>query len=99
MAAWQRSWIDAGHRPLPLSVNLSRVDIYEMDVCGVLKGIVEKYSLEPGLLELEVTESAYVKQPEKINRTMETLMRQGFTILMDDFGSGYSSLNMLCQCR
>lgn len=94
-ARWLRRWIDAGHRPFPISVNLSRIDIFGMDVCGVLDGILQKYRLDVGLLELEITESAYVNQPEAVIQTLERLTAHKFTLLMDDFGSGYSSLNML----
>ncbi|MEL4860488.1 EAL domain-containing protein [Pseudoflavonifractor phocaeensis] len=90
-----RRWIDMGHRPLPVSVNISRTDILTMDVCAALEEILRRYRLEPSLLELEITESTYVNQPEAVIRTVERLMRRKFTILMDDFGSGYSSLNML----
>ena len=94
-AAWLRGWMDAGHTPIPVSVNISRIDFFGLDICGVLQGLVEKYDLEPRLLELEITESAYANQPEEIIRTVQQLMQQRFTLLMDDFGSGYSSLNML----
>lgn len=94
-ARWQRAWLDAGRQALPVSVNISRIDIYGMDVCGVLGSLLERYRLPPELLELEITESAYVNQPGEVIHTMEKLRRMGFTISMDDFGSGYSSLNML----
>lgn len=94
-ARWLRRWIDAGYDPLPISVNLSRIDIFGMDVCAILNDILERYQLDVRLLELEITESAYVSQPEDVIHALEQLMRNKFTILMDDFGSGYSSLNML----
>lgn len=94
-AAWLRRWLDAGHPATPVSVNISRIDVYEMDVCQILLDLLGKYSLDPRLLELEITESAYAEQPELIIQTMERLMGHGFTVLMDDFGSGYSSLNIL----
>lgn len=94
-ARWLRRWIDAGHHPFPVSVNISRIDIFGLDVCGILDGILEKYGLDVKLLELEITESAYVNQPEVVIHTLERLTAHRFTLLMDDFGSGYSSLNML----
>lgn len=93
--AWLRRRMDAGVRPVPVSVNISRIDIYGMDVCNVLTQLLNHYKVDLSLLELEITESAYVNQPEEIIRTIERLMGHGFTVLMDDFGSGYSSLNML----
>lgn len=94
-AAFLRRWIDGGHVPVPISVNVSRIDFFGMDVCAVMDGILQKYGLPPELLELEITESAYASRPQEIIDTSRKLMDRGFTILMDDFGSGYSSLNML----
>lgn len=94
-AAWLRHWMDTGRRPVPLSVNVSRIDLFGMDVSATLAGLLKKYRLAPELLELEVTESAYVHQTDRINEMVRSLMSMGFAVLMDDFGSGYSSLNML----
>lgn len=90
-----REWIDKGYRALPISVNVSRVDIYSLDVPKTFKGLVEKYGLEPRLIEIEITESAYAEEYQMITGVVEELRKAGFTVLMDDFGSGYSSLNML----
>lgn len=90
-----RSWIDSGLRVVPVSVNVSRMDIYAVDVASVFRKLIEKYSLEPRLLEVEITESAYVEEYKVITGVVESLRESGFTVLMDDFGSGYSSLNML----
>lgn len=90
-----RGWIDRGHKAVPISVNVSRMDIYAVDVADVFKKLVEKYSIESRLLEVEITESAYVEEYNVITSVVETLREAGFTVLMDDFGSGYSSLNML----
>ena len=57
--------------------------------------MVKKYDLDPALLELELTESAYTENPQQIIAVTKKLQSLGFSILMDDFGSGYSSLNML----
>lgn len=92
---WQRAWIDGGHTPLPVSVNISRIDIFGMDVCSTLMGLLEQYQMKPEHLELEITESAYVNRSEEILDVVERLMDEGFVVSMDDFGSGYSSLNML----
>lgn len=90
-----RRWIDRGHRPVPISVNVSRMDIYAVDVTAVFKELTERYAIEPRLLEVEITESAYVEEYNVIPGVVESLREAGFTVLMDDFGSGYSSLNML----
>lgn len=89
-----RSWIDRGGEPIPVSVNISRADLYAIDVVESLEGLIEKYGLDHKLLELEITESAYAED-EKMADAVARLKDLGFTILMDDFGSGYSSLNML----
>lgn len=94
-AAWVRRWLDRGRACVPVSVNLSRMDIFNMDVCSVLTDLMERYQIPTGLIELEITESVYAGQPERIIKETERLKKSGFTILMDDFGNGYSSLNML----
>lgn len=90
-----RSWIDAGYTPVPISVNVSRVNLYNDDLYSRLVMMVEKYRIDPRLLELEITESAYSRNLQYLTEVVERLHTYGFTILMDDFGSGYSSLNML----
>lgn len=90
-----RKWLDNGHRAVPISVNVSRVDIYTVDVVDCFCGLVKKYRLDPSLIEIEITESAYAENYNIIKGTVEKLRKSGFTVLMDDFGSGYSSLNML----
>lgn len=90
-----RNWIDCGRRPVPVSVNVSRVDIYTIDVVEHFCGLVKKYGLEPGLLEIEITESACAEEYDIFTSVIEQLRSAGFPVFMDDFGSGYSSLNML----
>ncbi|MEG2744032.1 MAG: EAL domain-containing protein [Oscillospiraceae bacterium] len=84
-----------GKDPLPISVNLSRYSIYSCDIVGDFKRLVEKYKVPPNRLKLEITESAYVDNPEYLKKSLLSLQALGFEVLMDDFGSGYSSLNML----
>ncbi len=90
-----RKWLDEGKTLLPISINVSRVDIYTLDVVECLKNMAEEYCLPANLLEIEITESAYAEEYQKITGVAEQLRSAGFTVLMDDFGSGYSSLNML----
>lgn len=94
-AAWIRGLIDEGVQPVPVSVNVSRADIYLVDVAAELHALVERYGIEPSLIEVEITESAYSERPDCIVAAFDELAERGFTVLMDDFGSGYSSLNML----
>lgn len=94
-AAWIRGLIDEGVQPVPVSVNVSCADIYLVDVAAELHALVERYGIEPSLIEVEITESAYSERPDRIVAAFDELAERGFTVLMDDFGSGYSSLNML----
>ncbi len=90
-----RQWIDAGLKPAPVSVNISRVNLYNPRLVTIIRALVQKYSLPPSLLNLELTESAYMDNPEQMKKTAEELQKAGFLIMLDDFGSGYSSLNTL----
>ena len=88
-------WDERGYYPMSVSVNVSRADIYNEDLADTLVKIIETYDLDPSRLHLEITESAYTENPKQIIDTVTTLRELGFVIEMDDFGSGYSSLNML----
>ena len=92
-----RMWIDGrGIEGAPrLSVNLSRADIYRSDLCTYLEGLIERYDVPAELLHLEITESAYMEAPEQLIGAVTKLRAAGFVVEMDDFGSGYSSLNTL----
>lgn len=92
---WIRHLLDEGVRPVPVSVNVSRIDLFVMDVPAVLRGLIEKYHLPKKILEVEITESAYVDDSDRVKAAVADLRKSGFSVLMDDFGSGYSSLNML----
>ena len=90
-----RDMIDNGITPVPISVNVSRIDIMTMDVVSYLNGLLKKYELSPKYLHVEITESAYAENSTYISETIKKIRESGFVVLMDDFGSGYSSLNML----
>ena len=90
-----RKWIDAGYSDMRVSVNISRVDVYQFNILDYLQSLMHKYELEPNCLHLEITESAYSENPTQLSRTISELRQHGFVVEMDDFGSGYSSLNML----
>lgn len=94
-AAQIRAWKDKFGVTLPVSVNVSRIDIYDPNLKDNLLQIVEKNGLTTKDLYLEVTESAYAEDAGRLIEVVEELRRCGFKIEMDDFGSGYSSLNML----
>ncbi len=84
-----------GLSPIILSVNQSRLHLYNPDYISSLKNIVCRHNANPALLELEITESAFFVNAEVISSVTSALSEIGFRIAMDDFGSGYSSLNML----
>lgn len=88
-------WDERGYYPMSVSVNVSRADIYNEDLADTLVTIIKKYDLDPSRIHLEITESAYTENPKQIIDTVTVLRELGFVIEMDDFGSGYSSLNML----
>ena len=87
--------IDNNQNIVPISINVSRVDIFTIDVLGYLKGLVNEYDIPSKKVKIEITESAFADNPEKIAKLISDLKKAGFVVLMDDFGSGYSSLNML----
>lgn len=89
-----RDWTDRGIPALPISVNMSRADLQFIDVVNVLEDMLEQYDLDRELIELEITESAFVEDTAVLDTVID-LSDHRFTLLMDDFGSGYSSLNML----
>ena len=90
-----RSWKERYGISLPVSVNVSRVDLYDPRMKNVLLEIVRENRLDYGELLLEITESAYTEDAKQIIEKVKDLREIGFRIEMDDFGSGYSSLNML----
>jgi diguanylate cyclase (GGDEF)-like protein/PAS domain S-box-containing protein len=90
-----RGWLDAGLDPAPISVNISRVNMYNPHLTDLLNDLVDKYRIPAALLNLELTESAYMDNPQMMKKTVAALQERGFTVMMDDFGSGYSSLNTL----
>jgi len=92
-----RAWISAGNTPIPISVNVSRADLLNPNLVAVLSGLVKKYDIPAKFLHLEITESAYTEDPEQIVKIIYELRKREFMIEMDDFGSGYSSLNMLSE--
>ena len=91
IAEWKKSF----GITLPVSVNVSRVDLFDPELEARLLALTEENGISPGDLMLEITESAYSDDDSGIISVINKLREDGFTIEMDDFGSGYSSLNML----
>ncbi|MDO5562293.1 MAG: EAL domain-containing protein [Synergistaceae bacterium] len=94
-----KNWRDAMPKTRDLetsvSVNVSRLDIYDEKLSETLGALMEKYGLPHSALRLEITESAYMENQGQLIETVDALHKAGFTVEMDDFGSGYSSLNTL----
>lgn len=88
-------WAFEGQKLIPISVNISRYDLFRNDLMEVLVGLLNKYSLQPEYLHIEITESAFAESEEKVIQIVKELIDCGFTVQIDDFGSGYSSLNTL----
>lgn len=95
VCALLRKWIDEGKNPDPISVNVSRVNIYNPHLLEIFKKLIAEYKIPAHLLNLELTESAFMEDQDLVMKTMSKLHQIGFQIMMDDFGSGYSSLNIL----
>lgn len=90
-------WKNEGRQSIPVSVNISRADFSIPDLAEKITDLADKYCIDRELLHLEITESVYMDEPQSIIQTIDTLRTNGFKIEMDDFGSGYSSLNMLSE--
>ena len=88
-------WRDKFGITIPVSVNLSRVDTFDPELENILNHLITENNLNPEDLKIEVTESAYTENEDKLIEVVTRLRELGFEVEMDDFGSGYSSLNML----
>ncbi len=96
-AAQVGDWKKRLGRSIPVSVNVSRVDMIDSELADTLGRLVEENGLSFDDLHLEITESAYTQDSENIIDVVSSLRAKGFKIEMDDFGSGYSSLNMITR--
>ncbi len=90
-----RAWLDAGIKVVPVSINVSRLQFYKLDFVKRYTKIKEKYDIPDGLLELEFTESIVFENLDILRKIVLSLKKVGFSCSIDDFGSGYSSLNVL----
>lgn len=91
----QRKWLDAGHKPIPVSVNLSRSNVENPVFLEEYVRIRDSYKIPDGLLELEITETFFIENKKMLRALMERIQQAGFLCSLDDFGSGYSSLGLL----
>lgn len=90
----QQKWLQSGYRLYPISVNISRVSLYYSNVVDKYREILNSFELDPKYVPLEITESATINNSD-ISSLIEQFHEAGFTLLLDDFGSGYSSLSSL----
>ncbi|HGM3340121.1 TPA: EAL domain-containing protein [Clostridioides difficile] len=88
-------WINKGYTPVPISVNMSRVHLYRDNFIENITDLISKYNISPEFIELELTESVVFDNLNILIDIMKKIKEIGFLISMDDFGSGYSSLNLL----
>lgn len=93
MAEWRKS----GLPEIPVSVNLSAVQFRQKDLGGTIRGILRQYGISPSSLELEITETAVMKDAETAIALLKEMKEMGVQLAMDDFGTGYSSLSYLKQ--
>ena len=88
-------WCSDGIKLNPITINLSRITLLDPKLVDILLKVTKKYRVPVSLLNLEITESAYASDSDQIMAAIRMLRRAGFVTMMDDFGSGFSSLNML----
>ena len=90
-----QSWRTEGRKEFPVSVNVSRYHIFNRKIESILENLLQKYELTPGALSLEITETMFFDNSDELYGLLKRLQEMGFRLEVDDFGSGYSSLNML----
>lgn len=95
VAWWLRERLDRGLRVVPISLNVSRVDILACDVAEHMGVLAAQYNLPPELMRIEITETAYTGESEAVDKLTADLHTRGFSTYMDDFGTGQSTLAML----
>lgn len=95
VCALQKKWLEQGIESIPISVNISRVNFAYPNLAELIRDIVDEYNIPHKLIELELTESAFLQNKLTLINTVTRLRRYGFLVSMDDFGAGYSSLNSL----
>ena len=95
VASQMKTWREKYGRVFPVSVNVSRIDLYDPDFIAHISALIKEFGIRREDFLLEITESAYTEDSEQIVENVRKLRDAGFLIEMDDFGSGYSSLNMI----
>lgn len=93
--AYLKKKLDEGQKVVPISMNVSRVHLDNMDFICYIEGLLEEYQLDTNLIEFELTESIYLDNMENLMKLMDWFRKKSLRTSMDDFGTGYSSLNIL----
>ena len=94
-----RAWIDEGKNPVAISVNQSKRLFFEADYVQRLTDLVKKYDVPARLITLEILEGLALENADELNEKIRRLQARGFRVSLDDFGSGYSSLNTLVRLK
>lgn len=94
-----RSWMDQGIPPIPISVNQSKLLFFEADYVQALTGLVKKYGIPAQYITLEILEALALENVDELNAKIVRLQSEGFRISLDDFGSGFSSMNTLGKLK
>ncbi|MBC8014275.1 MAG: EAL domain-containing protein [Sporomusaceae bacterium] len=90
-----RHWIKLGLPPIPVSINISSVQFHDKGFLQMLEGVIKESGIEPGYLDLEVTESVVMRDPEFVSQQLQRIKDMGIKLSLDDFGTGFSSLSYL----
>lgn len=90
-----RQWMDEGRKVVPVSINISRIEVYEADFLKYIDSVLEETNIPVELIEIELTETVTMKDPEHVIKIVHELQKRGLKVSMDDFGTGYSSLAAL----
>jgi len=95
MCHWLKIWMSKGYRPLPLSLNISRLNLFDENFVSNMISTLERYGVPPNLINLEISEEVVTDNIEILTALMARLKKYGFLISMDDFGAGTASMNTL----
>jgi diguanylate cyclase (GGDEF)-like protein/PAS domain S-box-containing protein len=90
-----QQWMEKGLPPIAISVNISAVQFHDKSFLSMLSSVIENSGIEPSYLDLEVTESVVMRQPELVIKQLDSIKSMGISLSLDDFGTGFSSLSYL----
>ena len=91
----QEKGLPYGEPVIPVSINFSRIDFLVIDIVSIIDSVIKEYNISPDLLHIEITESALMNDEDVLKNSIKRLHELGYSVWLDDFGSGYSSFNVL----